>query len=45
MGATFSAEPQLEKSTGTLPDISANTPKVSLFKFTSMGPRGAHQGL
>ena len=22
----------------TLPDISANTPKVSLFKFTSMGP-------
>ena len=34
MGATVSTMP----STGTLPDISANTPKVSLFKFTSMGP-------
>ena len=36
MGATVSAE--AVPSTGTLPDISATTPKVSLFKFTSMGP-------
>ena len=44
MGAMFSAEKQLDdavqkKSTraSTLPDISAATPKVSLFKFEGMG--------